>query len=104
MSAGEIRVNDVGTVFELTVTDASGAVDISGATTKQISLEPPTRANKVTKAATFTTDGTDGKMLYTTVAGDLDEAGSWRVQGYVVLDANNEFRTDIHTVTVHENI
>ena len=77
-----IHVGDVGIVFTITIVDAdSVAVDISGATDKVLFFRKPSRT-RVRQAAEFVTDGTDGQLQYTTVAGDIDEAGSWQVQGY----------------------
>ena len=72
MSQNEIHKNDIGTRLEITVMDGSSAVDISGATTKQIKLEKP-GGSTVAKDGTFTTDGSDGKIYYVTQEGDLGE-------------------------------
>lgn len=84
MAANEIHLNDIGTVFEITIQDGTSAIDVSGATTKQIIFQPPTGAKK-TKTALNKTDGTDGIIKYTTVADDLDATGLWKYQAYVVL-------------------
>ena len=39
----------------------------------------------VEQAASFVTDGIDGKIEYTTVADDLDQVGMWRLQGEVTF-------------------
>lgn len=102
MAANEIHVNDVGTKFLVTVTDGSSAVDISSATTKQLIIKKPS-GTKLTKATAFTTDGTDGKMQYSIGSDDLDEAGSYKLQGKVVI-SDGTFYTDIHTFKVHRNL
>lgn len=102
MAANEIHVNDVGTNFLVTVTDGSSAVDISSATTKQLIIKKPS-GTKLTKATAFTTDGTDGKMQYSIGSDDLDEAGSYKLQGKVVI-SDGTFYTDIHTFKVHRNL
>lgn len=102
MAANEIHVNDVGTKFLVTVTDGSSAVDISSATTKQLIIKKPS-GTKLTKATAFTTDGTDGKMQYSITSDDLDEAGSYKLQGKVVI-SDGTFYTDIHTFKVHRNL
>ena len=74
---------DLGTIFRLTITDTAGtAIDVSTAAVKYIYFQDPTGA-KVQKTAAFTTNGSDGKIQYTTIAGDIDEVGTWMVQGYV---------------------
>ena len=74
---------DIGTVFELTIVDTDEVpIDVSTAIVKYIYFQDPTGA-RMRKTATFTTDGTDGKIQYVTIAGDIDEVGTWQVQGYV---------------------
>jgi len=102
MPANEIHLNDIGTQFVLTVKDGSSAVDISGATTKQIIIKKPS-GTKITVSTTFSTDGTDGKMYYTTVVDDLDETGSYKLQGKVII-SDGTFYTDITTFKVHRNL
>lgn len=57
----------------------------------------------MTKAASFNTDGTDGKIYYTAVADDLDEVGTYEIQGKVVI-TDGTFYTDIQTFKVHRNL
>lgn len=86
--ADEIHVGDVGTVFEVTIQDDGVAVNISTATTKEIIFRKPDKT-KVTKAANFSSNGTDGKIRYTTVANDLDQAGLWSLQAHIVLPSGD---------------
>ena len=102
MAANEIHINDVGTQFLVTVTDGTSAVDISSATTKQLIFKKPSGA-KLTKAAAFNTDGTDGKIRYNVAADDLDEVGSYKLQGKVVI-SDGTFYTDITTFKVYRNL
>ena len=102
MAANEIHLNDIGTQFLLSVKDGSSAVDISSATTKQIIIKKPS-GTKVTANTAFSTDGTDGKMYYNAVDGDLDEAGSYKLQGKVVI-SDGTFYTDITSFKVHRNL
>ena len=102
MPANEIHLNDIGTEFLLTVMDGSTAVNISSASTKQITIKKPS-GTSITASTTFDSDGTDGKMSYTTVADDLDETGSYKLQGKVVI-SDGTFYTDITTFKVHRNL
>ena len=103
MPANEIHMNDVGTKFLVTVTDGSSAVDISSASsTKQIIIKKPS-GTKMEKAAVFNSDGVDGKMYYNIASDDLDEAGSYKLQGKVVI-SDGTFYTDITTFKVHRNL
>lgn len=90
----QTQANDVGVVLELTITKESDgtALDISSATTRQILLKPPRGGATVTKTATLSGAGTDGKMRYVTEAGVLSAAGTWKIQGRVVIGS-----LDVHT-------
>ena len=80
-----IYLGDIGTVIEVTVEEDGTAVDISAATSKQILFQHDETYNKVD--ADFTTDGTDGKIQYTLVDGDIDAAGRWLVQACITTAA-----------------
>lgn len=100
--AQEIHLNDVGTVFELTATDGGVVVNLSTASVKQIIFAKPSGAT-LTQNASFVTDGTDGKVKYTTVAGDLDMLGNWQVQLYVEL-ATGKWKSNIQRFRVYGNL
>ena len=102
MPADEIHMSDIGTKFKITVLDGSSTVDVSSASTKQLIFKKP-GGTKLTKTASFFTDGTDGIITYDTVSGDLDEDGMWKVQGYVVITGGS-FHTDIDRFKVHRNL
>lgn len=101
MSANEIHVGDIGTQFIITVTDNT-AVDISTATTKQFIFKKPD-GTKLTVSASFYSDGTDGKLTYTTVDGDIDIAGTWKLQTLVVI-SDGTFYSDVTTFKVYSNL
>ncbi|RLA38665.1 MAG: hypothetical protein DRR06_20380 [Gammaproteobacteria bacterium] len=81
----EIHLNDVGTVFEVTLVESDVVVDISTATTLTIKFKKSDGATVMTKTASFSTDGTDGRLQYTSVADDLDQTGPWKLQAYVIM-------------------
>jgi len=102
----EVHLNDIGTIFEITLVDQAGAaIDVSSATvTKNIIFRKSDDAQTViTKIASFTTDGTDGKIEYQAITGDLDTLGVWHIQGYVVL-SSGEWKSAIGEFRVHENL
>jgi hypothetical protein len=105
VGAGEVRLDDIGTVFEITVKKEDGsAQDISAAATRQIIFKKPD-GTLLTKTAALVTDGLDGKMKYKAISGDLDAAGSWELQGRVILAAGtDEYRSDISGFEVHANL
>lgn len=102
MAKQEIHVADIGTVVEITVKEDSTIVDLSGATTKQIVFMKPT-GSTLTKTASFVTDGTDGKIKYATIAGDLDVHGDWKVQAILVFPSGT-WHSSAHDFQVHENL
>ena len=102
MPANEIHLNDIGTKFLVTITDGSSAVDVSSASTKQIIIKKPS-GSKLTVAASFNSDGSDGKIYYNALADNLDEAGSYKLQGKVII-SDGTFYTDITSFKVHRNL
>lgn len=89
----EIRLNDEGTAVRLTIYDETNTVvDISTATTKQITFRKPD-GTSVTKTASFSSGGTDGRIQYVLVAGDIDQSGRWVVRAYVVLPSGKWYST-----------
>ena len=55
------------------------------------------------KSRTLDSDGTDGKVYYNTIAGDLDEAGLYKLQAKVILPSGTYY-TDIYSFKVHCNL
>ena len=101
------HVNDIGTIFRVTVYDAtstggSAIANISAASTKQM-IFSRSDGTTFTKTAVFTTDGSDGDIEYVSVDGDLNMAGTWHLQAYVVTPAGN-WRTDVGHFRVYDNL
>lgn len=100
--ASEIHEGDIGTKLLITVTDDGSIVDISSASSLSIYIKKPS-GTILTRTGVLETDGTDGKMYYITVAGDLDAAGNYKIQGKVVLPAGSYY-TSTATFKVHCNL
>lgn len=101
--AGEIHVGDVGTEFIATLKNPEGdVIPLGGATGLKMFFERPD-ATVVEKTAVLYTDGTDGKIKYVAIAGDLNADGSWRVQGKVTIGAWTG-RSDIYAFVVRANL
>lgn len=100
----EIHVNDIGTRFQATIKDETVAVvDVSSATTLEMVFNKPD-GTPVVKTAELLAGGTDGVIYYDTIASDLDQTDSWRVQGYAALDADHIYHSDIHVFRVYPNL
>jgi hypothetical protein len=100
--ASQIHVGDIGTTLIGTFSDSGTAVDISTASSIEMIIKKPDQT-KLTKTATFVTDGTDGKVQYITIAGDIDQAGNYKIQGKVVYGGATYY-SSISTFKVYCNI
>ena len=100
--ASEIHVNDIGTRFLFTVKDNDEIVNVSGAPMITIAFKKPSDT-VIYRSGLIYTNGTDGKIYYDTVSGDLDEAGYYKLQGHIQL-ASGTYYTDIHNFKVNCNI
>lgn len=97
------HVGDIGTIFEVTITDRDGvAINLATASTLSIIFAKPSGAT-VTKTATLSGDGTDGKIRYASIADDLDVPGVWQLQGFVI-DSSYENYSDTTTFQVRPNL
>lgn len=88
MSLKDIIAGDYGQVIELTFTDVDTglAADISSYTTAQQMIFTSPSDVETAKTASFSSDGSDGKIKYTVDASFLT-AGKWRVRGRVTSGA-----------------
>lgn len=98
-----VHNGDIGTVFIITVTEDDVAKDLSGVAAKKILFEKPS-GEQLIKEASFTTDGIDGKIQCTMVAGDIDEAGQWIIQAWIQIDETHAFTSDAGTVQVMDSL
>lgn len=103
----EAHVNDIGTVFRITVYDTTstgGSVvaDVSDASTITFTFRRPD-GTTFNKAGAFTSSGIDGKVQYSTVDGDLNGSGTWGIQVLIVSSAGTH-NTSVGTFRVFENI
>ena len=103
--ASEIHKDDVGTRFLITVKDDGSLVNISGVSggsIHQVSFRKPSDTI-IERNATLQDYGVSGVMFYDSVAGDLDEAGVYKLQAKVIIPSGTYY-TDLYTFKVHSNI
>jgi hypothetical protein len=100
--ACEIHVDDVGTRFLATIKDCDEVVNVSGAPYLLFTFKKPDDSS-FNRTANIYTNGLDGKIYYDTVAGDLDQAGLYKLQGQVAL-ASGTYYTDIYSFEVNCNL
>ena len=103
-----IFVNDVGTIFKVTIEDCDtgAAIDLSvatsGTTVKQIIFKKAD-GTVVTHTAEFDTDGSDGVITYTIQDGDVDMSGTWFIQVHIEGTVTKN-SSSIDTFVVQENL
>ena len=98
-----IHQNDIGTLIQIQVVDCDGtAVDISGATAKQMVFKKPSGAT-LTVNADFVNTGVDGLLKYMIVSGDLSEIGTWKVQAIVIV-GGYIWHSNFESFRVYRNI
>lgn len=111
----EIHVGDIGTIFELTLVDGSEPLNLTDVETTEFVFKPPNGDAFVRTALVVNPPGTNGKLLYVTVEGDLGSgpfdsaaAGKWFVQARVVFpeaaDQPGEWRSGRVPFPVHPNL
>ena len=100
--SSEIHVNDIGTQFIITIKDGGSAVDISSSTDQKVYIKKP-NTTTLEKDASFLTDGTDGKIEYIAVAGDLDSPGNYKIQAKIEMGGSVYYSSSA-TFKVHCNI
>ena len=102
----EIHLGDIGTVFEVTIMDGKSVVNVSTATDITFHFKKPS-GTLITKTGQFATNGSDGKVKYTTISGDLDELAvkgkTWKYQVEITLPYWHG-KSDIGEFEVHPNL
>ena len=81
LQVGAYNVN-----IKLTVKEDGVVQNLSTATTKEFIFRKPS-GTVITKTALFVTDGSDGKLVYTTLSGEIDEIGVWELQANLIFPA-----------------
>ena len=81
--------------LQFTIVDQDGnVVDLTNVITKDLCFVKPDKTI-ISRPTTFTTDGSDGVIEYTTVSADLDLAGSWKVQAKIIDAGNEDYPSEI---------
>lgn len=94
---------DVGIQFVVYVLDQNGdPVNLSAATNLQINLQVPDGTVEYLTASLLT-NGMDGGITFTTIAGTLAEAGTWAIQAAFQLSGST-FNTQLGVFQVNANV
>lgn len=100
--ASQIQEGDIGTKLLVTITDNGTAVNLATASSLSLYIKKPD-GTILNRTASLETDGTDGKINYVTISGDLDVAGVYKLQARVVLSSGS-FYSSTDTFKVHCNL
>jgi hypothetical protein len=87
-----VQVGTIGLMIELGVKEAYNYLNLSTASIKNIIIKKPS-GMYLTVSGSYTTNGTDGKIYYTTREGDLSEAGVYKVQGQIAIGTFSGYTT-----------
>jgi hypothetical protein len=98
----KMHTGNVGTLIKVQVRDGAAPLDISSSTAKQLIFRKPSGA-LLTVTAAFYTDGTDGLLSYITSAGDIDLAGTWKLQ-VKLTQVLNVWNSEVVEFVVDENL
>jgi hypothetical protein len=98
----EVHLNDIGTVFRVTLYDGEDLLDCSAALDIKIIFQKA-NGTRVEKDAVFMTDGTDGIIQYVAVDGDINVIGNWKIQGYIQLPSG-KWKSNVEKFKVYANI
>ena len=103
-----VQLGAVGHILEVELltraaNGSTSARDVSGATLVEFWFHKPS-GKTVKKTGALSGAGTDGKVRYTTVAGDLDESGEWEGQAKVTEGASPITPAAIFRFVVKENL
>jgi hypothetical protein len=99
----QLHVGDKNFTFQVTVGEDCLPIDISTSTSKIIVFTKPD-GSILEKTALFVTDGTDGKISYSTVDGDIDQAGMWKIQAEVEFGSGSYYHSNIKLFKVMCNL
>ena len=101
----KIQLNDVGTKIVLEVYNGGSIInDLAAAVVRTITLRRPS-GTSISSDGVLYTDGTDAKMYYLTVEGDINELGTWEAQGYIeYADGSHFYTSPVSTFYVYANL
>lgn len=101
-----IQVGAIGVQIIMPLTFADGRpVDLSTAVAMKVYFRAPDASSSTEKAASRVGSGKEGKLIYTTVAGDLPVTGDWRIQSRVLFDnPTRDFWSTVHPFVVAANL
>jgi hypothetical protein len=105
MTLDTIQIGAIGVKIVVTVKEDAIAKNIATATGLKLRLRSAIGSTYKDFTAVFETDGTDGKVSYTTTAaGDIDLESVWKAQVYYELGAFKGFTEPVEAFEVKRNL
>jgi len=96
-----IRLLDESTII-VTIKEGGVVVPVQDTTSRQIILKKPS-GTTLTKSAVFLTNGSDGKVKYKMLPGEVNELKTWSVQA-IVQWSDGRFASTIDSFDVESNL
>ena len=100
---GQFRLGDVGSLIRVTVTEKGSNKPLDVALAMHTFIFKKPSGEVIERVPTMTTNGADGLLEYTTADGDLDEAGPWQGQVFLVY-ATGQWHSDPFSFPVAGNL
>ncbi|HEC65435.1 MAG TPA: hypothetical protein ENI23_09080 [bacterium] len=97
----QIRVGNIGTILEVTLTkpldpsDPTGTripVDLTTSTNVSITIKKPDKTEFTNTATIKTPPGVDGVIQFIDSTGVFDQRGPWQIRGEVTFSGGNFFK------------
>jgi hypothetical protein len=88
--------------YKVQITENCLPYNLAGATTKNI-IAVLSNGTKITKTASFLTDGTDGWLYCVFTPAELSVAGEMKLQAYVVVGLDTTY-SDVDMIMIYQNI
>lgn len=101
-----VQMSAIGVEFVMPLTASDGnPLDLSTATAMKVYLLAPLATTASEHVANKIGSGKEGKLIYTTVSGDLPVAGDWKIQSRILYDSpTRDFWSGIYPFIVGPNL
>lgn len=102
----DLHVDDIGTGLRFTIKEANVALDLvdKGIAAEDIVLHLQKKDKTlIFRPVEYYTDGRDGRVVYYTQAGDIDQKGNWSGQLFL-MSTSGSWHTSKVTYVVEDNL
>lgn len=102
----DLHVGDIGTGLRFTIKENNVAVNLPGEGISQSDMVLHLQKKDKTvifRPVEYNTDGSDGKVVYYTKLGDIDQKGKWSAQIYL-QSTSGSWHTSVVELIVEDNL